>query len=156
MSKFIKKESKSPTFNSTPRSSVWKTLWISSLWLSWTLIALLKSHLLKIFLAFFNFWHLKNKPLLQNFISFDSLDFFFLIFLLLIFCFWIWWWHFLFSWDGDMLQDYRDILHFLSRTALCKPVVLTHCLIPLEKLGRSQSFLFLNIEHCPGMIAPNQ
>ena len=29
---------------------------------SWTLIALLKNHGMKIFLAFFNFRHLKNEP----------------------------------------------------------------------------------------------
>ena len=57
----IRKESKSSTFNSAARSSVWKTLWISPFWLSWTLIALFKNHVLKIFLAFFNLQHLKNK-----------------------------------------------------------------------------------------------
>ena len=83
-------------FNRAARSSVWKTLWISPLWLSWTLIALLKKHVLKIFLAFFNLWHLKNKlwlpahilseiyKLLENFNSFNSLDLFFIIFLLFI------------------------------------------------------------------------
>ena len=32
--------------------------------------------------------------------------------------------------EGDMLQDHWKKLHFLSRTALCKPVLLIHCLIP--------------------------
>ena len=117
--KFIRKESKSLIFNRAARSSVWKTLWISPLWLSWTLIALLKNNVLKIFLAFFNLQHLKNKlwlpahilseiyKLLENFNSFNSLDLFFIIFLLFItlyfsflllnlmmtFSFFLRWWH---------------------------------------------------------------
>ena len=60
------------------------------------MIALLKNHVLKIFLAFFNFRYLKNKPwlpphilseiykLLEKFNLFNSLDLFFIIFLLFI------------------------------------------------------------------------
>ena len=129
---------------------------------------------LKIFLSFFIFQYLKNKlwlpphilleiyKLLEKFNLFNSLDLLFIIFLLfttLYFCFLL-----LnlmmtfpfFFWDGDMLRDHRDILYFLSRTAVCKPILLTNYLISLEELGRSQSFLFLNIELYPGMITPNQ
>ena len=55
-----------------------------------------------------------------------------------------------------MLQDHREKLHFLSRTAFSKPVLLIHRLISPEELKRSQSFLFSNIEHYSGMIIPNQ
>ena len=94
--KFIRIESKSSTFNSAARSLIWKTLWIFPLWLSWTLIALFKNHVLKIFLAFFNLQHLKNKlwfpahtfseiyKFLENFNSFNCLELFFIILLLFI------------------------------------------------------------------------
>ena len=73
-----------------------KCLNFSPLRLNWTLIALLKNHVLKIFLAFFTFRHLKNKPwlpkyklseiykLLENFNLLNFLDLLFIIFLLFI------------------------------------------------------------------------
>ena len=42
-----------------------------------------------------------------------------------------------------MLQDHRDVLHFLSRTALCKPALLVHCLIHLEELDGEISIISL-------------
>ena len=96
------KEPKWTTFNSATRSSVWKTLWISPLWLTWTLIVLLRNLVLNICLAFLNFWHWKNQPLLpahilseickllENFNLFYSflgfiLHYFIIIFIILFF-----------------------------------------------------------------------
>ena len=83
--KLSRKESISLTFHSATRCSVWKILWISPFWVSWTFIALLKNHVLKNVLALFHFQHLKNKPWLLNI------------------CFWK---HilYIFFWGSDMLQ----------------------------------------------------
>ena len=159
---------------STALQDLQKTLWISPLLLSWTL-ALLKNHVLKIFLAFFNLRHLKNKlwlpahilseiyKLLESFNSFNSLDLFFIAFLLFItlyfsFLLWIWWWHFLFFLRRRHASRSSGYTSFPVKdsTLQTSPSNSLFDTSLFEELGRSQSFLFSNIDHCPGIIAPNQ
>ena len=70
--KLSRKESISLTFHSATRCSVWKILWISPFWVSWTFIALLKNHVLKNVLALFHFQHLKNKPWLSEYMLLET------------------------------------------------------------------------------------
>ena len=91
--KFSRTKSMPLTFNNIARCLVWKIFWIFPFWVSWTLIALLKNHVLKIFLALFHFLQMKNKPQSSKYILseinnfknlFSSLDLFFIVFLLFL------------------------------------------------------------------------
>ena len=159
---------------STALQDLQKTLWISPLLLSWTL-ALLKNHVLKIFLAFFNLRHLKNKlwlpahilseiyKLLENFNSFNSLDLFFIIFLLFITLYFSFlllnlmmtFSFFLTQWHASRSSGYTSF-PVKDSTLQTSPSNSLFDTSLFEELGRSQSFLFSNIDHCPGIIAPNQ
>ena len=128
----------SSIFNIAVRSAIWKMFLISPFWVSWTSITLLKNHVLKIFLDFFNFLHLKNMivwthtfgncKLFENMSScLDSLFIVFLLFMILYlnFLFLNFMKRSPFSWGVDMLQDHQDWHHFLSRIVLRKPILLT-------------------------------
>ena len=134
---------------------------------------LLKNNVLKIFLAFYNLWHLKNKlwlpahilseiyKLLENFNSFNSLDLFFIIFLLFITLYFSFlllnlmmtFSFFLRRWHASRSSGYTS---FPVKDSALQTSPSNSFFDSSRGTGRSQSFLFPNIEHCPGMIAPNQ